>query len=169
MFCALHHVTLRGNVGPFIQGRSSMSLKPLLCALALCLPLPALAQVPTTCPELPASSGLSWESSAGQDFLYCKAMREDGYQAFSVMLRAESAFRERFGLREEKAVIDGHAVRWYRGQLANKDAIVRETLIELNDDLTAHIMLRVENEQQLADSLRLAGLLRFGDSRIGSN
>lgn len=146
-----------------------MSLKPLLCALALCLPVPVLAQVPGTCPELPASSGLSWESGSGEDFLYCKAVREDGYQAFSVMLRPESAFRERFGLREEKGVIDGHKVRWYRGQLANKDAIVRETLIELDDDLTAHIMLRVENEQQLADSLRLAETLRFGDSRIGSN
>ena len=146
-----------------------MSLKPLLCAVALCLPLPALAQVPNTCPELPASSGLSWESSAGEDFLYCKAVREDGHQAFSVMLRAESPFRERFALREEKGRIDGHNVRWYRGRLANEDAIVRETLIELDDDLTAHIMLRVENQQQLADSLRLAETLRFGDSRIGSN
>ena len=146
-----------------------MSLKPLLCALALCLPLPVLAQVPANCPTLPPSSGLSWESSSGEDFLYCKAVREDGDQAFSVMLRAESPFRERFGLREEKAVIDGHKVRWYRGQLVNKDAIVRETLIELDDHLTAHIMLRVENEEQLADSLRLAGMLRFSDSRIGSN
>ena len=147
-----------------------MSLKPLLCAVALCLPLPVLAQVPGTCPELPASSGLSWESSAGEDFLYCKAISAaDGHQAFSVMLRAESPFRERFGLREEKGVIDGHKVRWYRGRLANEDAIVRETLIELDDDLTAHIMLRVETEQQLADSLRLAETLRFGDSRIGSN
>lgn len=147
-----------------------MSLKPLLCAVALCLPLPALAQLPGTCPELPASSGLSWESSAGEDFLYCKAVREDGHQAFSVMLRdGESPFRERFSLREEKGLIDGHKVRWYRGQLANKDAIVRETLIELDDGLTAHIMLRVEDEQQLADSLRQAETLRFGDTRVGSN
>ncbi|TWT20726.1 hypothetical protein [Luteimonas wenzhouensis] len=147
-----------------------MSIRRLLFLyIAALLPLPALAQAPATCPELPASSGLSWESTQGDDFLFCKAVREDGFQAFSVMLREESTFRERFGLREEKGVIDGHKVRWYRGQLPNRDAIVRETLIELDDGLTAHIMLRVEDERQLADSLRLAGMLRFNDTRVGSN
>lgn len=146
-----------------------MKLKPLLCVMALCLPLPALAQTAAPCPELPATTGLSWESSAGEDFLFCKAVREDGFQAFSVMLRGEeeSRFRERFSLREEKGLIDGHEVRWYRGNVP--DAIVRETLIELDDDLTAHIMLRVDNEEQLAESLRLAESIRFGDTRMGSN
>src|SRR5690606_27546971 len=94
-----------------------MSIRRLLFLyIAALLPLPALAQAPATCPELPASSGLSWESTQGDDFLFCKAVREDGFQAFSVMLREESTVRERFGLREEKGVIDGHKVRWYRGQ-----------------------------------------------------
>ncbi len=144
-----------------------MTLKHLLFATALCLPLPVLAQVAAPCPELPATTGLTWESSEGGDFLFCKALREDGFQAFSVMLREESQFRERFGLREEKGLIDGHEVRWYRGNVP--DAIVRETLIELDNDLTAHIMLRVENEEQLAESLRLAESIRFGDTRMGSN
>lgn len=169
MFAALRGRMLHGNVGPPLRDAPPMSLKPLFCALALCLPLPALAQPPSTCPVLPAATGLSWEASPGTDFLYCKAMREDGHQAFSVMLRVGSPFRERFALREERAVIDGHKVRWYRGQLANEEAIVRETLIELDDGLTAHIVLRAGNALQLAESQRLAGLLRFDDSLIDSN
>ncbi|WP_202845616.1 hypothetical protein [Luteimonas saliphila] len=146
-----------------------MNTKHRLAIAALLLPLPALAQSVGNCPELPAAGGLGWEATQGDDFLFCKAVREDGTQVFSVMLRAESPFRERFSLREEKGTIDGHDVRWYRGVLALQDAIVRETLIELDDDLTAHIMLRVETEQQLAESLKLAEGLRFHDSRIGSN
>jgi hypothetical protein len=86
-----------------------------------------------------------------------------------VMLRADSPFRERFSLREERATIDGHEIRWYRGVLPGDDAMVRETVIELDDDLTAHITVRVDTAQQLAESLRLAEGLRFGDTRIGSN
>lgn len=146
-----------------------MRIRRLLLCMAALLPLPALAELPATCPALPASTGLTWETIAGSDFLFCRAMREDGFQAFSVMLRAESPFRERMALRAEAGVIDGHKVRWYRGQLPNEEAIVRETLIELEKDLTAHIMLRVEDEVQLADSLRLAEQLRFHDDRLGSN
>ncbi|WP_156911571.1 hypothetical protein [Luteimonas sp. J29] len=146
-----------------------MRTRRLLFCMAALLPLQALAELPTTCPELPATTGLAWETVAGDDFLFCKAVREDGFQAFSVMLRADSPFRERMSLREEAGRIDGHKVRWYRGQLPNEEAIVRETLIELGKDLKAHIMLRVEDEAQLADSLRLAEQMRFNDSRIGSN
>ncbi len=139
--------------------------------LAMLLPFPAFAQPAPRCPELPVDGNLSWEVTQGEGFLYCKAMREaDGAQAFSVMLRDKSPFRERFGLREEKAVIDGHEVRWYRGDTAlQPDAIVRETQIELDDDLYAHIVLRVETEEQRVESQRLAESLRFRDTWIGSN
>jgi|SRR5690606_23510424 len=144
-----------------------MKTKQWMAIAALLIPLGAFAQSAGSCPELPAATGLGWETTQGEDFLYCKAMRDDGTQAFAVMLRAESPFRERFSLREEKGTIDGREVRWYRGSV--QDAIVRETLIELDDDLTAHIMLRVDSEQQLAESLRLSEGLRFHDTRIGSN
>lgn len=146
-----------------------MKIMRWLAVAALVLPLHAFAQSPGKCPQLPPGSDLVWETIEGEDFLYCKAMHPDGAQPFAVMLRAESAFRERFSLREEVGTIGGHEVRWYRGVLALDDAIVRETLIELDDDLTAHITLRVATEQELADSLRLAEGLRFDDSRIGSN
>ncbi|TYT25455.1 hypothetical protein FZO89_03805 [Luteimonas viscosa] len=146
-----------------------MKLMRWLVVAALVLPFHVFAQSTSRCPELPAGADLVWETIEGGDFLYCKAMHADGAQAFAVMLRAESPFRERFSLREESGTIGGHEVRWYRGVLALDDAIVRETLIELDDDLTAHITLRVDTEQELAESLRLAEGLRFHDSRIGSN
>lgn len=136
---------------------------------ALLLPLQAVAQS-GPCPELPPASGLAWEVSEGAGFLYCRAMREaDGSQAFSVMLRDESPMRERMSLREERGEIDGHEVRWYRGEVTASNTIVRETAVELDDDLFAHIVLRAENEEQLAESRRIAEALRFGDTRLGSH
>jgi len=135
------------------------------------LPFPALAQSAPRCPDLPVDGNLAWEVTKGDGFLYCKAMREsDGTQAFSVMLRAKPPFRERSSLRAGKAVIDGHKVSWYHGDIAlQPDAIVREAQIELDDDLYAHIVLRVETEEQRAESQRLAESLRFQDTWIGSN
>lgn len=136
--------------------------------VALLLPLQALAQA-GSCPELPNASGLEWQVSEGAGFLYCRAMREaDGSQAFSVMLRDESPIRGRRSLREDEAVIDGYEIRWYRGDIANQSAIVRETAIELGEDLFAHVVLRADSEEQLAESRRLAEGLRFHDTRLGS-
>lgn len=135
----------------------------------LLLPLQAFAQS-GSCPELPPAEGLSWEVSEGPGFLYCRAMREsDGGQAFSVMLRDESPMRERISLREERGMIDGREVRWYRGDVATSNALVRETAIELDEELVAHIVLRAASQQQLDESRRLAEGLRFADTRIGSH
>jgi len=136
---------------------------------ALLLPLQAFAQA-ASCPELPTTSGLEWQMSEGAGFLYCRAMREsDGTQAFSVMLREESPRRGRSSLREEHGEIDGHEVRWYRGDIADQTALVRETAIELDDDLFAHVVLRATSAEELAESRRLAEGLRFRDTRLGSH
>jgi len=141
----------------------------LLAALLLTMPQ-AYAQSAGSCPQLPAASGLSWQVSEGAGFLYCRAMREDdGWQAFSVMLRDASPMRTRMSLREDRAEIDGHEVRWYRGDLSDSASMVRETAIELDDDLFAHIVLRADDEAQLAESRRLAEGLRFADTRLGSH
>lgn len=135
----------------------------------LLLPLQALAQS-GACPQLPPAEGLSWEVSEGPGFLYCRAMREaDGSQAFSVMLRDQSPMRERISLREERGTIDGHEIRWYRGDVTTSNALVRETAVELDDDLVAHIVLRAVSQQELDESRRLAEGLRFADTRIGSH
>ncbi|MCA0394029.1 MAG: hypothetical protein LCH70_07950 [Proteobacteria bacterium] len=138
---------------------------------ALLLPFQASAQVASHCPELPADSQLAWESMDGPDFLYCKAMRAgESDPAFSVMLRAEASFRPKRSLRAEEAVIDSLPVYWYRGEVAAQpDAIIRETLLELPNKRTAHIMLRARSEEDRASSQRIAEGLRFADARLGSN
>lgn len=147
-----------------------MRTRRLLFCMAALLPLQALAELPTTCPELPATTGLAWETVAGDDFLFCKAVREDGFQAFSVMLRADSPFRERMSLREEAGRIDGHKVRWYRGEVATRrDVHVRETVVELGKRSTAHIVVRADSEDALAQNLRLAERMRFRATAIGGD
>ncbi len=143
-----------------------------LLSVALLWPGLALAQsVAENCPELPSGSSLHWEALAGPDFVFCKAMREaDGSQVFSVMLRAESTFRPERGLREEKALIDGHKVSWYRGEVATRqDVHIRETLVELGKRNTAHIVLRADSEAQLAENQLLAERLRFRPTSVGGD
>jgi len=144
-----------------------MLLKWLPLAALLVSPV-ATAQV-ATCPGLPASAGMSWEKLEGPDFTYCKAMRaDDGEQAFAVMLRADAQFRTRRSHREGNQVwIDGHQVYWYRGDVPN--GIVRETLLELDRNSTAHIVVRASDDGELARSLQIAEQLQFGDMRLGSN
>ena len=140
-----------------------------LLPLAALLASPVAVAQSANCPELPAAAGVSWEAVDGPEFTYCKAMRaSDGSQAFSVMLRPDSDFRERRSLREGDAVsIDGHEVYWYRGEVPN--AIVRETLVEVDDENTAHIVLRASSDEQLAETQRIAEGMRFHDIRLGSN
>lgn len=135
--------------------------------LAVLFSAPFAAQA-TGCPALPTSAALSWDKLEGPDFTYCKAMREDGEQAFAVMLRADAQFRTRRAHREGNQVwIDGHQVYWYRGEVPN--GIVRETLLELDRNSTAHIVVRAGNEAELAATQRIAERLQFQDNRLGSN
>ena len=145
---------------------SVMRLKIRLLLPLLALPFAASAQnVPLNCPELPAGiADANWEEIRGDDFLYCKAIRDNGAQALGVMLREKPQFKERSRLREDKAVIDGHKVRWYRGDITSSSGeLVRETLVELHDDVSAHIVVRASTEEKLEERLRLAEALHFPD------
>ena len=108
------------------------------------------------CPELPAGAALAWEVAHGPDFVFCKAISQaDGSQAFSVMLGPDPLFRADRALRENDAVIDGHKVRWYRGDIATRREVqVRETLVELGRRSNAHIVVRADSEERLAHNLR---------------
>jgi len=134
-----------------------------LSLAALLAPFQAFAQTTVTCPQLPADGGLRWETSEGPDFLYCKAVRDaDGEQAFGVMLRQKSPFRTYRARRTEEAIIGGREVHWYRGNVSSQpDAIVRETLVELDNGFTAHIMLRADSEEERAEKQRLVERLQF--------
>lgn len=140
-----------------------------LLPLAALLVAPVVSAQSTSCPTLPSSANLSWERVDGRDFTYCKAIRDaDGSQSFAVMLRADTQFRTRRSQREgDRVLIDGREVFWYRGDVVS--GIVRETLIELDRNSTAHIVVRAESDAELFESIRIAEGLRFQDVRLGSN
>ena len=132
----------------------------------------ALAQsAAENCPELPADTDLSWDVVNGPDFLFCKAISAaDGSQAFSVMLGRDVAFRRDRSLREEDATIDGHKVRWYRGEVVTRrDVLVRETVVELGRRSNAHIVVRADSEDLLAANRMLAERMRFRDTAMGGD
>ena len=121
------------------------------------------------CPQLPASSGLTWEYKAtgGSDF--CRALRADGSEAFGLFISRKANFEPKRGNRAELGVIDGQSVYWYKGELATKpDVEVRETLVELPDGRVAHIWLQAQ-APELAPTLSQAQSLRFPATRLSSN
>ena len=144
-----------------------LRILPLACLLAAGA---AQAQSAGECPLLPGDSGLSWKAVTGDDFVFCKALRDGGEEVFAVMISKDSPFDPRRSNRAEEATIDGHEARWYRGEIASApDAKVRETLIELEDGRVAHISLRAASEAELADALQQAQTLRFGGPQLTSN
>ena len=143
-----------------------MSALPVLAGLMFAAN--AQAQDQGTCPQLPASSGLVWEykGSGGADF--CRALREDGSEAFGLYISAKSPFAPKRGNRAEAGMIDGQSMYWYKGEVAIKpDMQVRETLIELPDGRTAHIWLQA-SDGQLGNSIMLAQSIRFPATRLSS-
>ncbi len=134
---------------------------PLACLLAIGA---AQAQAADECPQLPTDSGLSWKAMAGDDFVFCKAIRDsDAGEVFAVTIARESPFEPKRVDRAEQATIDGHEAYWYRGEIASApDAQVRETLIELGDGRVAHISLRADSAAELGEALKDAESVRFG-------
>jgi hypothetical protein len=129
------------------------------------------AQSTGDCPALPADSGLAWEKLDGGEFVFCKAMRaSDGGQAFAVTISEDSPFKPRRSDRLDETVIDGHQTHWYSSEVAgNPGLLVRETLVELDDDQVAHIALRAVSEEELDRSMDLVERLQFADARLSSN
>lgn len=123
------------------------------------------------CPELPAGAPLAWDVVNGPDFVFCKAISQaDGSQAFSVLIGPDPVFRADRALRERDGVIDGHRVRWYRGDVATRrDVHVREALVELGRRSNAHIVVRAESEEQLAHNRQLAEAVRFNATALGGD
>lgn len=137
---------------------------PLLAAL-LCWPAIGSAQdaaPPGHCPQLPAGSGLAWDSRNMGDSDFCRAVDAAGNEAFGMFISPEPAFKPRNAQRAEASSIDGHGVRWYRAEIATQPGVeAREALVELADGRHAHIWLQAGSGDQLANGLRTIGQLRF--------
>lgn len=136
-------------------------------------PVPAPAEgAGDACPALPPGAGLRWEPLSGPSFVFCRALREDGSEAFAVTISGRSPFEPNRTRRTGPANVGGHGGYWYRSEIAgDPDAIARETLVELDDGKVAHVSLRAESETQLGEAMRQIGDLRFtgGDARLSSN
>ena len=146
-----------------------MRLAIALATLAL-LPPCALAQTAPNCPALPADAGLKWEALDGPNFLFCRALRQDGGEAFAVTLSKASPFKPRRADRAETARIDGQETYWYRSEIAGQDnVIVRETLVDVEGGNVAHISVRATDQAGAEQAMQQAQSLSFRDARLSSN
>lgn len=145
-------------------------LLPIAFAIFAVLPLCAQAQTASNCPTLPASSGLAWEALDGPGFLFCKALRADGSEAFAVTLTRTSPFKPNRSNRAEQTRIDGQPVYWYASEIAGQTNVVaRETLVDAPGGNVAHISLR-SGDRALADqAMKQVEALTFRDARLSSN
>lgn len=147
---------------------SSSLLRTALAVLALA-PLAVSAQTVATCPSLAGNSDLHWERLDGPGFVFCRALRGDGSEAFAVTISASSPFKPSRNHRAEAASIAGQDGYWYRSEIAGQTVIARETLVDVDDDTVAHISLQAADEAQKARAMEQVGALRFQDARLSSN
>lgn len=137
-----------------------------ICLAFLLSAAPAAQAQVAGCPQLPAGSGLDWEHRNTGDADFCRALRDDGSEAFGVYIAPESPFEPARRNREEKGLVDNREVRWYRAELATRpDIEARETLVELDDGRVAHIWLQAPSGEQLERAFEVTSKLRFGAER----
>lgn len=143
---------------------------PIALAMLAMLPPCAQAQTASNCPTLPANSGLKWELLDGPGFLFCKALREDGSEAFAVTLSRSSPFKPSRSNRVEQGRIDGQPIYWYASEIAGRDnEIARETLVDVEGGNVAHVSLRASDRARADEAMQQIQSLTFRDARLSSN
>lgn len=136
------------------------------CALALFAVASAQAQPGAGCPALPDDTALDWQQRGNEAFLICSAVDAQGSEVFGLSLSADSAFQPRRADRQERGVVAGRDIRWYRAEVgAQPDVLVRETLVELDRDRVAHIWMRARSTDDLQRTMRLVERLDFSNIR----
>ena len=80
--------------------------------LPLLLPLAgtAAAQDAGACPYLAADTGLTWEHRGSANSDFCRALRQDGSEAFGMTIAKDAPFKPKGGNRAERVNIDGREV-----------------------------------------------------------
>ena len=139
--------------------------------LSLLLPLAgtAAAQDSGACPYLAAETGLTWEHRGTADSDFCRALRQDGSEAFGLTIAKDAPFKPKGGNRAERVMIDGREVTWYRTEIAGTDVQARETVLELPDGRVAYMWVQAASPEQLNQVLHQAESMRFGSTRLSSN
>lgn len=144
--------------------------------LSLCLPLllaagAARAQdaaATGNCPQLPADAGLTWEARSSDAGDFCRALFEDGSEAFGLYITPERSFDPvRRNRAERNFTLDGHEVTWYRTEIASAPGVeARETNVELADGRQVHLWLQAPSPTELPARLQLVGRLHFNGAGI---
>lgn len=122
----------------------------------------AHAQQAGGCPQLDASTGLTWEyrGSDGADF--CRALRADGTEAFGMYISRKPTFSPQRGNREESGTMGGREIQWYRAELAGQPGIeARETLLKLDDGRSAHVWTQAPSQDELQQVFELTRDIDF--------
>lgn len=118
---------------------------------------------------LPASTGLHWEYRGTADSDFCRALREDGSEAFGLYISGKSPFEPKRADRAEQITIDGQEIQWYRSEIAGKPEVqAREALIKIGNGKIAHVWLQAQSGEQLKEVLGQTEGLRFPSSRLSS-
>jgi hypothetical protein len=139
--------------------------------LPLLLPLAgtAAAQDTGACPYLAAETGLTWEHRGTGDSDFCRALREDGSEAFGLTIAKDAPFKPKGGNRAERVNIDGREVTWYRTEIAGTQIQARETVVQLPDGRVAYIWVQANTPAQLNQALQQTQSMKFGATRLSSN
>lgn len=127
------------------------------------------AQDAGECPYLAAETGLNWEHRGAGDSDFCRALREDGSEAFGLTIAKSAPFKPKGGNRAERVNIDGREVTWYRTEIAGSTIQARETLVELPDGRIAYIWVQAASQEQLNQALQQTQSMKFGATRLSSN
>ncbi|GAB3090043.1 hypothetical protein [Lysobacter terrae] len=139
--------------------------------LPLLLPLAgaAAAQDAGACPYLAADTGLTWEHRGSADSDFCRALRQDGSEAFGMTIAKASPFKPKGGNRAERVNIDGREVTWYRTEIAGTKIQARETVVQLPDGRFAYMWVQAASPDQLNQVLQQTQSMKFGETRLSSN
>lgn len=139
----------------------------LLAALAAA-PLAHAQEAASPCPALPAAAAdLVWTDMQAGTLHLCRAIDAQGREAFAVTISRDSPFKPQRGLREEAGRFGGETLWWYRSEIAGRpDELVRETLLEIDRNRVAHVVIRTESPAELKQYQNVVENLRFGDAGL---
>lgn len=116
----------------------------------------AQAQDASACPQLDASTGLSWEYRGGNGADFCRALRTDGSEAFGMYISQQPNFAPDRSNRKESGTIGGSEVQWYRAELAGQpDIQARETVVKLEDGRSAHVWMHARSATELQEAFQV--------------
>lgn len=112
------------------------------------------------------STTLHWEPVRAPGMLFCRAVRNDGSEAFALTFSRESPFNPRGSDRAEVGNFRGEGVQWYRSTVAtDPNALIREALIDFGNGHVLHISMRANDPQTLARQQRDVLALPFARQR----